>query len=375
MLPKIRLRYILKCLKVLLLEKNNNEAVFKGDNKNLLLVKTDAIGDYILFRNFIEEIKTLSLFTDFKITLVANELVKDLVNEFDLKFLENIIYINRKSFTSSLLYRKQIYTQLNKTDFQYAINPSFSRDYLIADSLIRISNAKHKIGQLGNFSNDYPFFKNISDNWYSQIIDTGSAIQFEFSRTKKFLESIAGQSMNIVQPNLPLNTKITENYVVIFPGAGEKIKQWNPINFANTVNEIHQKTGLKIIIAGSKFDTDLANEIIGNVTHKNNIENYCGKTTLVELAALISGATCLITNDSSAYHIAACMKTKTICLLIGRHYGRFAPYPFDNLKHQIFYVLPPSFNTLNFKEEEIFSINEIKSETVTQLFFDKIYTS
>lgn len=375
MYPKIRLRYILKCLKVLLLEKNNNKVVFNNDNKNLLLVKTDAIGDYILFRNFIEEIKTLSLFTDFKITLVANELVKDLVSEFDLKFLENVVYINRKSFTNSLFYRKQIYSEINKTNFQYAINPSFSRDYLIADSLIRKSNAKHKIGQLGNFSNDYAFFKNISDNWYNQIIDTSSGIQFEFLRTKKFLESIAGQSMNIVKPSLPLNTKTTENYVVIFPGAGEKIKQWNPINFATTANVIHQKTGLKIVIAGSKFDTDLANEIIENVTNKNNIENYCGKTTLVELANLISGATCLITNDSSAYHMAACMQTKTICLLIGRHYGRFAPYPFDGLKHQIFYVLPPSFNTLNFKEEEIFSIDEIKSETVTQLFFDKIYTS
>lgn len=375
MFPKIRLRYILKCLKVLLFEKNNNKEVFDGDNKNLLLVKTDAIGDYILFRNFIEEIKSLSLFTDFKITLVANELVKDLVNEFDLRFLENIIYINRKSFTNNSLYRKQIYYELNKTNFQFAINPSFSRDYLIADSLIRVSNAKHKIGQLGNFSNDYAFFKRISDNWYNQIIDTGTAIQFEFLRTKKFLESIAGKSMKIVQPRLPLNTKIKENYIVLFPGAGEKIKQWNPINFANTANEILQKTGLKIIIAGSMFDKDLANEIIEHVTNKNNIENYCGKTTLVELATLIRGATCLITNDSSAYHMAACLQTKTICLLIGRHYGRFAPYPFDNLKEQIFYVLPPSFSSVNFKEEEIFDINEITSETVTQLFFNKIHTS
>lgn len=375
MIPKIRIRYILKCLKVILFEKNNIKSIANDDNKNLLLVKTDAIGDYILFRNFIKEIRTLSLFTDFKITLVANELVKDLVNEFDLNFLENIIYINRNSFTNNSLYRKQKYGELHKTNFKFAINPSFSRDYLIADSLIRAANARHKIGQLGNFSNDYAFFKKISDKWYDKIIDTGNDIQFEFLRTKKFLENIAEQKMNIVRPSLPLNTKSTENYVVLFPGAGEKIKQWNPINFATTANEILQKTGLKIIIAGSKFDIDLANEIIENITDKSNVENYCGQTTLVELANLINDATCLITNDSSAYHLAACLQTRTICLLIGRHYGRFAPYPFDKLKEQIFYILPPSFNVVNFKEEEVFDINEIKSETVTQLFFDKICTS
>jgi len=59
----------------------------------------------------------------------------------------------------------------------------------------------------------------------------------------------------------------------------------------------------------------------------SRVENLCGTTSLTELVDIISKAKLLITNDSSALHIAACLNTQTICLLMGRHYGRFAPYP------------------------------------------------
>jgi ADP-heptose:LPS heptosyltransferase len=54
-----------------------------------------------------------------------------------------------------------------------------------------------------------------------------------------------------------------------------------------------------------------------------------GKTTLVELMNLISGAQLLVSNETSAPHLAVAVGTPVIVLYNGNHYGRFVPYPAD----------------------------------------------
>ena len=46
----------------------------------------------------------------------------------------------------------------------------------------------------------------------------------------------------------------------------------------------------------------------------------------MQLAAVLAGAEVLIGNETSAIHIAAAVGTRSVCLLGGGHYGRFAPY-------------------------------------------------
>ena len=368
----MRVKYIVKCFRSLILERNyytNN--LSKSNVNKLLIVKTDAIGDYILFRNFLSFFKNSKMFSNCKITLVVNELVKDLVLEFDKSLIDDLIFINRKEFLNNNNYRKEFLKKIQKKEFDYAINPSFSREFLIADSIIRASISKKKIGQYGNLSNDYFFIKKLSDYWYSKIIDTGQNTQFEFLRTKSFLELLSKENVEVFQPNLPIKEDIKQNYLVFFPGAGEKIKQWLPENFSKIANEILNKTNLEIRICGSKIDSTIAAEIIEKIEKKDRVLNLCGNTNLIELSSQINNARALITNDSSAYHIAANLNTKTICFLIGRHYGRFAPYPFENLQKQLFYCLPPSFDPNPIYQEKILDINEIKVDVVLDIIFSK----
>ena len=44
----------------------------KRKDKTLLIVKTDGIGDYVLFRNFLGIIRSSDKFKDFKITLLGD---------------------------------------------------------------------------------------------------------------------------------------------------------------------------------------------------------------------------------------------------------------------------------------------------------------
>jgi ADP-heptose:LPS heptosyltransferase len=47
---------------------------------------------------------------------------------------------------------------------------------------------------------------------------------------------------------------------------------------------------------------------------------------LSQLAAIVARAQLVLTNETSALHIAAAYGVPTICILGGGHYGRFMPY-------------------------------------------------
>ena len=51
-----------------------------------------------------------------------------------------------------------------------------------------------------------------------------------------------------------------------------------------------------------------------------------GKTNINELIEVIRGAEFLITNETSAVHIAESVTTRSFCILGGGHFERFLPY-------------------------------------------------
>ena len=80
------------------------------------------------------------------------------------------------------------------------------------------------------------------------------------------------------------------------------------------------------VLCGSDREKELCDRIIQKSGEKNSL-NYAGKTSLIELVELIRGAQILLSNETSAVHIAPLVNTKSICIVGGGHYGRFLPYP------------------------------------------------
>ncbi len=90
---------------------------------------------------------------------------------------------------------------------------------------------------------------------------------------------------------------------------------------------------------------------------------------------MISETELLISNDTSAIHIAAAVGTPFICISNGSHFGRFHPYP-PEIFDKAYYIYPPEImNNLNdielLKNQYRFSsdldINEIKPQVVKEV--------
>ena len=102
-----------------------------------------------------------------------------------------------------------------------------------------------------------------------------------------------------------------DEYIVITPSARWLSKRWPAEKFAALIKNI----SIPCIIAGGKDDRKLAYNIIEKIKKPEGpIINFCGKTDLKELTALIAGAKALITNDSGPMHIAAALNRPVVAI-------------------------------------------------------------
>ncbi|OYU97099.1 MAG: hypothetical protein CFE21_02075 [Bacteroidetes bacterium B1(2017)] len=368
----LRIRHFMSCAKFAWLDISVCAEPIHIQPKTLLIVRLEAIGDYIFVRNFLESIRLSDTYKDFKITLCGNELWRDLAETYDSPFVDEFIWVNKKKFGSDTTYRKSILSAIHAKGFEYAIQPNYSREFLWGDSVIRASSAKYKIGTKGDNANDLGFFKWISDSWFTTLVRRNSEPIFEFTKNKIFFEELLQISISLVKPTFNLVPSKPKEYIIIFPGAGELIKQWSPQNFAKFILEFRKHYSLPIYICGAKGDSNLAEEILANCQGIKDIINHCGQTNLPQLVRFIQESNLLLTNDSSAFHIGAALDVPTVCLFSGRHYGRFAPYPKGSCLN-LLTLYPKSFELFLREEKNVIEktkyhspslINEIEPSEV-----------
>lgn len=350
----LRVRYLLRCFRALLTDKNyvSRPADDISDSSlRLVILKPDAIGDYILFRNYLEAIRNSHKYKQAHITLIGNSVYSDLFYQFDNELVNDVFWINRSSFANDNEYRKETIRALTTKRYTTLLVPVQSRDFLISDSITRVLHAGSKIAPKGDDSNEYEVLKWISCRWYTKLADTVAKRSgtFEFKANKLFIEKILEEPVNVklsLNGSGESNIEVYGRYAVLFPGAGEKLKQWNVAYFAEVANYLINNLGLTVLICGAANDSLIAQQILQHIDDvKDKVIDYTGKTTLTGLIDVIRKATILVSNDSSAVHIAACTNTQTICMHNGRHYGRFSPYPND-ISTKIIHVYPSEIERL-----------------------------
>jgi ADP-heptose:LPS heptosyltransferase len=322
--------YRLKFLKRRAIILIDNFAINNVKSKDgVLLIRLDAIGDFIVWLDSAKEYK--ANFPNQKITLIANYLWADLAQ--NLPFWDEVIAIDVNLFKSNLLYRFRTISKISKKGFLVAIHPNSSRSFLLGDSIIRASSSKIKIGFEGDLNNIYLFEKKLSDNWYTKLIENPTFGKSELYCNSHFVSKLFNKTINIGLPILPTidipdKIEIQNKYFIVSPGASWVGRQWSAENFSLAINNIALKYGLLPILCGSNNEKELCELIIGNSSI--SCLNLAGKTTLPQLAELIRGAIFVLANESSSVHIASAVNTVSFCITGGGHFGRFVPYSINS---------------------------------------------
>jgi ADP-heptose:LPS heptosyltransferase len=340
---KLKLKNIIKslcfyCINFFILPSKNIT------EKSILLIRLDAIGDYILFRNFIEILKNSKQYESYKITLLGNSAWKNIAETVDSSYIDDFIWLDRNRFNGDIIYRYQKLKQITAKAYELILSPTYSREFFYADTFIKLLNANEKIGSIGDLSNIKHWQRNLSNRYYTKLLKADSNLMFEFYRNKEFFqhflnEYLAIKKTSINIENINSSIVLPKKYAVLFLGANANFRKWSVVNFVEIAKFIQKEYQLDIVLCGDNTDKDAAIEF--ESLFAMDILNLVGKTSLLEILPIINNTELLIANETSAPHIAVALDMPNILVISnGNHFGRFTPYPKD-LSDKYHVIYPP----------------------------------
>lgn len=122
-----------------------------------------------------------------------------------------------------------------------------------------------------------------------------------------------------------------DKIAAIIPGGGVSwggsavYKQWPAQDFARVADELTEKRALKIILLGGPDDADACNAVLDSMSKKAIFA--CGKTDLLQFAALLKKCVLAVTNDGGPLHMAVANGVKTVSLFGPVDENVYGPYP------------------------------------------------
>ena len=193
-----------------------------GTPRGTLIIRMDGIGDMVLFRRTLDDYATALNTSVSDITVLGCKSWGPVSAEIFAGY--NLIIIDEHAFARQPFYRFKIGLMVRRLNAQRALNDSYFRRAMMADSLVWLSGATETIVSL-------PFINEATRTEFSyylsqvsQIIDTGPYPTHESIRHYRFLSALVGQNYSPQPPKIPW--RISERlegppYVVLNPGSNE----------------------------------------------------------------------------------------------------------------------------------------------------------
>ena len=287
----------------------------KYQNFDVVIVKFDALGDLFISLSFIHDVSRND-----KVLIIADEVYLDLLKVYGYQVLP----VNKLKYIKNLFYRFKIRKIISKIYCDTLINLNISRPNLASDSICSGVLSRFKTGFMADRVNSDLLAELLYKNLYSRLID-GLKFQHELEKLSAISEAIKIESVQ----NTQIQATSKGEYFLVALGAGQKGRSWAYENLVEVIRFVYQKYRIKCFISGSNKEVNTAKKIVKSLKASVDIESKAGMTSVIEYVDLVKGASFVISNESSAIHIANFYHVKSFCILGGGHYGRFVPYPTD----------------------------------------------
>ena len=289
------------------------------DKKNILVIRNDRFGEFLLNIPAIRALK--EKFPDSKIILAVDPYVKELAMHIPCVD-EVIIWKNGKHSLVDVFKFSRILKK-KAIDIAFVMNPS--KDSNIA---IRLAGIPERIGYSHKW--DFLLTRKMED-----LKHAGQKHEIEYNldlvklvgaetKNKKLTLNLGetvlqAGAVNVYSPGL--------SYVAIHPWTSDPIKQWPVECFRELALRLAKEMDFDIVIVGGKNELSRSD----NFNYLNSrIHNLTGKTTLLQLAAILKNSKLLISADSGPVHLACSVGTPVIALfrndMPGKGAKRWGPW-------------------------------------------------
>ncbi len=336
--------------------------------KNILIVRTDRIGDVVLSLPIANIIK--KSFPECRITFLLKNYTKSIVENHP--YVDNIIIIKEEQ--NKILLKENV-KEIAKHNFDSAIivSPKF-----ITALIIYLTGIKVRIGT-GYRWYSFLFNRKVFEHrkyaekheleFNLDLLSTFGIKESIKPGSVKFNLKPSAESEKFVEKVL-LSNSVTRNkpIIIVHPGSGGSAIDLPLYKFKELVKLLYEKLNATIIITGYESEKGICEELKLNEA----IKNFAGEFNLSELIALINKSSIFISNSTGPIHIAAALGKYIIGFypkILSCSPQRWGPY---TNKRSIFV---PEINCSGCTREQCESLNCMNSINIDNVFsqIDKIY--
>ncbi len=281
--------------------------------KNILVNALVNLGDVVLTTSALALIK--KNFPDTKITMFVKPVVKDAV--IDNPVVDAVIVLDYRAKENSLKKMRELVKDIRRRNFDLAI--SFDRK--LRPALITFfARIPRRVVPSKVFDDN----KSRVTLLYTDVIeishDLNKTLQAETYQeiVRKFFNITGHAEPVFPKKNSPVSDKLlarlpqTKFKIALCVKGTFPLKTWSKEYFAEVVRELKKIYDAAFFIVGAPNDRDYADEVITEIG--GGVENFCGETSLTDLAELFRRANLFITVDTGATHIAATTGIKMVTI-------------------------------------------------------------
>jgi len=330
--------------------------------KNILIVRTDRIGDVVLSMPMAGLIK--EHYPDCKVTFLVRDYTKDILSNHPS--IDKVLILKEKNG------RVNFFDNINNIssdnfDACLVVNPT-----LAVALILFFSGIRKRVGT--------------GYRWYSFLFNQKVfehrkyAKKHELEFNVNMLQKI-GINDTIDQKNVKYNLNVNENalkeveeillnekintnkqFIIVHPGSGGSSIDLPVHKFIELVKNLSQDD-YQIIITGNKNEIDICNKLVLS----ERVKNLAGRFNLVQLIALISKSILFISNSTGPIHIAAALGKFTVGFypkIISCSKERWAPYT----EKKLIYV--PQIDCSNCDRKKCEQLNCMESINIDVVYSD-----
>jgi len=282
-----------------------------SDYKNILVVRTDRIGDVVLTTPALKALR--EKYPSAKISVLVSPTTRDLV--LNNENIDQVLIDDKEGSHKGLFGFMSLVSSIKRMKFDVAVvYHTKKRTNLLcflAGIPQRVGYKNNKFGGLLN--------RPIEDTRHhgkkheaEYCLDVLKELGVESSNLDLSV-SINEDSEKWVE-NFFSDKKIVkdEKVIVVHAGASDPSKRWPEDRFAGLIDKFKQKFKCRIILIGDESLIEVSERIIS--ISNNIVTDMTGKTDISQIISLLKRCDLLISNDSGPVHIAAALKTPVISI-------------------------------------------------------------
>jgi len=331
--------------------------------KNLLIVRTDRIGDVVLSLPLAGIVK--KHYPDCRITFLVRNYTKDIVR--DHPFIDDILVLAEKNGKTKFFQNiKNI--SLKEYDCAIIVYPTF-----LISLIVFFSRIAQRIGT--------------GFRWYSFLFNKKVFVHRKFAEKHELEFNVdLLKEINIVQQITPEDIsfdlrvnpvsknevdelllkngiKKDEPIIIVHPGSGGSAVDLPLAKLREIIFLLSSKLNAQIILTGAKSEIDLCESL----KISDSVKNFAGEFSLQQLVALISFADIFISNSTGPIHMAAAVGKYVVGFypkILSCSAKRWGPYSTKSL------IFTPEINCENCTREKCEKLNCMDSISVENVFVE-----